>query len=108
MAKHEIGISPEEVARYLALYTNSLKQYEAHYARFWHMQPEHPITYSGYLCPICLVNGFWLTPNDTLYTTPAKFSLDHYPPDSVGGFENVVVCKTCNNYAGTRYEASIK
>jgi len=108
VAKHEIGVAPEEIVRHIALYTNSLKVYEGHYAQFWHLEPAHPIIYAGYLCPICLKNGFWLTSDGTLYSTQVQFSLDHYPPDSVGGFENVVVCKTCNNYAGTKYEAALK
>jgi hypothetical protein len=54
------------------------------------------------------MNGFWITDDSSLFTTGVEFSLDHLPPESVGGFEKVVVCKVCNNFAGTNYEASLK
>jgi hypothetical protein len=37
-----------------------------------------------------------------------EFSLDHYPPESVGGFQTILVCKKCNNEAGKLYDFSLK
>jgi hypothetical protein len=42
------------------------------------------------------------------YVWTSEFSFDHFPPESVGGFQEMLVCKKCNNEAGERYDYSLK
>jgi HNH endonuclease len=73
--------------------------------------PEHV----AYLCPLCIKNLIWVVkiedPNSKdkglLYKT-SEFTLDHFPPESVGGKQTVWVCKECNNKAGDSYDHQIK
>jgi hypothetical protein len=60
---------------------------------------EHGLTYKGSLvaCPICL----------TLYTEHAlnqeienPLTIEHIPPESLGGKRLILTCKNCNNNAG--------
>jgi len=37
-----------------------------------------------------------------------EFSLDHYPPESGGGFQTMLICKKCNNEAANLYKFSLK
>jgi len=59
-----------------------------------------------YLCPLCL-KSVLLIANGNLYAT-GQFSEDHYPPESVGGCQTVLVCKACNDKAGHEYEYILK
>lgn len=36
------------------------------------------------------------------------FTLDHFPPSSVGGKDTVLVCKTCNSTTGEEFDFSLK
>ena len=73
--------------------------------------PEHV----AYLCPLCIKNLIWVvkiedlnsTDKAVLYKT-SEFTLDHFPPESVGGKKTVWVCKECNNKAGDTYDHQIK
>jgi hypothetical protein len=38
----------------------------------------------------------------------AEFSLDHFPPESIGGFQTLLVCKKSNNEAGKLHDFSLK
>lgn len=51
-----------------------------------------------YLCPICL-NCF-----DENALANRDLSLEHAPPQSVGGKAIILTCKTCNNTAGHKFE----
>jgi hypothetical protein len=50
-----------------------------------------------YACPLCLR----LFPQDQI----KHLSLDHVPPESVGGKLEILTCKTCNNTAGAALDA---
>ncbi|MCW3116959.1 MAG: hypothetical protein JWM28_1041 [Chitinophagaceae bacterium] len=60
--------------------------------------------YNLYVCPLCTDSYFYIGENKKLGNS--EFSLDHLPPESVGGFFKVLTCKKCNNDAG-HYEAEL-
>lgn len=55
-----------------------------------------------YVCPICL-NVF----DTSSISSDGPLSLEHVPPESVGGKEIVLTCKRCNNDAGASIDAAI-
>ena len=57
-----------------------------------------------YICPLCIRNYLVYLPEGLFGS--AEFSLDHLPPESVGGRFRVLTCKKCNNDAGY-YEAEL-
>lgn len=59
----------------------------------------------AYLCPLCATN-FILILEDGDHSN-AEFSLDHFPPESVGGTLKILTCKKCNNDAGRFYEGEL-
>ena len=63
--------------------------------------PKHIV----YLCPLCLENFIIDFGKGQLSST--DFSLDHFPPESVGGTLKIITCKKCNNEAGSLYEAEL-
>ena len=54
---------------------------------------------------ICIENFIYITKGETRWSH--SFSLDHYPPENVGGNNTILVCKSCNSKAGHNYEASL-
>lgn len=68
-----------------------------------HFYPEF-----AYLCPLCLKSMFVYLPKESLLSWTSDFTLDHLPPESVGGSDTVLVCKDCNSKAGSNYDYSIK
>jgi len=59
-----------------------------------------------YLCPLCLINK--VSYADDTIRQDADFTLDHFPPESVGGKRDVYVCKSCNDIAGHDFDYGIK
>ena len=55
-----------------------------------------------YVCPICR-NPFTVEALDD-----HRLSVEHVPPQSVGGGELLLTCTACNNTAGTKLDASAK
>src|SRR5581483_11566139 len=51
-----------------------------------------------YLCPLCLK---W-------FASVEDVSLEHAPPESVGGREVALTCKPCNNTAGHTIDAELR
>ncbi|SRR6266487_863343 len=53
-----------------------------------------------YLCPLCL---------DVMLTVEElgtkELTVEHVPPKVLGGRELVLTCKTCNNRAGSKFDA---
>ncbi|HTB52338.1 MAG TPA: hypothetical protein VK718_06145 [Ferruginibacter sp.] len=64
--------------------------------------PEH---YS-YVCPLCITNSFMISKEGLHFNN--DFSLDHFPPESSGGKQKILVCKKCNNEAGYLYDYILK
>ena len=54
-----------------------------------------------YLCPTCLRE--FTTPDDT----GNLLTLEHVPPDALGGKANILACAKCNNEAGTKIDAHL-
>lgn len=59
-----------------------------------------------YLCPLCMRNFFFFRDGD--YFESAAFSDDHYPPESVGGTDTILVCKPCNDFYGRTVDYVLK
>lgn len=59
-----------------------------------------------YVCPLCLKNRIAIL--NGYLRQDKEFTHDHYPPESAGGSEKIMVCKDCNNNAGIEYDYSIK
>ena len=55
-----------------------------------------------YPCPICLV------PFTIEALATKQLSVEHVPPDSLGGRELLLTCKSCNNLAGSKLDADAK
>jgi hypothetical protein len=58
-----------------------------------------------YICPLCLQKYIVLVGRDL--NVNGEFSIDHIPPQSVGGTLEIITCKKCNNDAGGLYEAEL-
>ena len=55
-----------------------------------------------YVCPIC-----W-DPFTVEALDDGRLSMEHVPPQSVGGCELLLTCTVCNNRAGTKLDAAAK
>lgn len=62
--------------------------------------------YPIYLCPLC-ISSFFLQRENIIHQS-SEFTLDHFPPASVGGWDTVFVCKECNSNSGAEYDYAIK
>lgn len=59
-----------------------------------------------YLCPLCLNEKVGLV--GSMLHGNLDFTLDHFPPKSVGGKRTVLVCKKCNDESGKNFDYSLK
>ena len=59
----------------------------------------------AYLCPLCLKN--FLVELEEERKQSSEFTLDHFPPESVGGKLKILTCKKCNNEAVAYYESEL-
>src|SRR5256885_9402871 len=55
-----------------------------------------------YVCPICR------KPFTVEALDDGRLSMEHVPPQSVGGCELLLTCTACNNTAGTKLDAAAK
>ena len=65
-----------------------------------------------YICPMCM-NAIYSESESYLdfakqNNVLQEFSLDHYPPESVGGSKTILVCKKCNSTHGEKEDHAIK
>jgi len=74
-------------------------------SRFFHDGDGKPVK-GIYLCPLCLKNKIGMVGENLHFDE--EFTLDHYPPKSVGGKETVLVCKVCNDGAGADFDYAAK
>ncbi len=107
MTDGNINIKPEVIKSHLLTYFKSLKNYPDKYLHRFFVDTTNPPEHFAYICPLCLMNGIIVEQSIGL-GMHADFSLDHYPPESVGGVQKILVCKKCNNDAGTIYDFSLK
>jgi len=101
------SVSVKVIATHLLKYFYSLKNFPEKYNHLFFSDIDKPPTHFAYLCPLCLVNGVLLESSISI-GWHSEFSLDHFPPKSVGGFLETLVCKKCNNDAGGKYESELK
>src|SRR5690606_12620203 len=59
-----------------------------------------------YLCPLCIEQVIGICKDSIHYDQ--EFTLDHFPPSSVGGKNTTLVCKKCNSNTGTEFDYSLK
>lgn len=92
------NISEEIWQEHLSLYSKTL----VHHSDQVHnlLLDEHKNVTIGniYICPLCVRHYFVNTKNRIQGN--AEFSLDHVPPQSVGGRYKLITCKKCNNDSG--------
>lgn len=103
----ETRVKPEVLGAHFRDYFPSLKEYPQYYLHLFNYTAETQPAHLAYLCPLCLNKGVIVT-NETGLGMHCEFSLDHYPPQSVGGFETLLVCNKCNSDAGKDYDFSLK
>jgi hypothetical protein len=107
MTQENITIKPEIIKSHLLTYFKSLTNYPDKYLHRFFIDTTNPPEHFAYICPLCLMNGI-IVEHSIGLGMHADFSLDHYPPESVGGFQKILICKKCNNDAGTLYDFSLK
>lgn len=109
MPKHkykQLEVSDNDLKNHFRNFSFSLSQYKEEYIPLIFKAKSRIPEHLCYLCPICLKNFIFFSPPKIRFT--ASFSLDHFPPENVGGSLTVLVCKSCNNKAGHDYEAKFK
>lgn len=52
-----------------------------------------------FICPLCLEQEIIFKDNDFLISE--SFTLEHLPPESIGGFFKTITCTNCNSRQGT-------
>lgn len=97
-------ITEAVLGRHFYTFSNSLKLHNPKYKEIRLNKPELQEPTQHYICPLCvkaqvIVNGNILMKFE-------EFTLDHVPPESIGGKTELMTCKVCNNTAG-EYEASL-
>lgn len=103
----ETSVKKETLKAYLFTYFKSLNKFPDKYLSLFFVDPINPPEHFAYLCPLCLKNGI-IVERTIGIGMHDEFSLDHFPPESVGGFQTMLVCKKCNNEAGKLYDFSLK
>ena len=88
-------------------YSRSLSPYAENYLPLFFATMENIPVHYAYVCPICIEQGVITYTDEFVQRTATVLTLDHFPPESVGGFETVLVCSTCNNNAGSGYEYAL-
>jgi len=100
-----MATKPEILRAHLYHFYQSLKRYKEKYLPLIFGNGKIEVKHAAYVCPICLQQYILVTEKGI--EESADFSLDHFPPQSVGGNLSVLVCKKCNNEAGSNYEAAL-
>jgi hypothetical protein len=103
-----MSLKLETLTKYFLRYTPSLNNFKDKYVDLFFTDANNVPKHFAYVCPICVTNGIVVLENGTIYDTNAEFTLDHFPPEAVGGKLTLLVCKKCNNEAGAKYENSLK
>lgn len=99
-------VSDNNLKKYLYKFFGSLSKYPDSYIPLIFEHYVEPTKHLAYLCPLCLKSAFY-TESEIRHFNDS-FSLDHYPPQNVGGTKKIMICKKCNNTAGYSYEGSLR
>lgn len=98
---------PEVINQHIQRYFPSLNAFRERYLSIFFPNTETVPNHYAYICPICVNTGLAFL-EECYLDTKADFTLDHFPPESVGGKQTLLVCKKCNNEAGLGFEGSLK
>ena len=85
-------------------FSESLKFHNPKYKEIRLNKPELKEPTEHYICPLCVASQFILLGND--FMKFEEFTIDHVPPESIGGKTKLLTCQVCNNTAG-EYEAEL-
>lgn len=96
----------ERLAYYFKKYTQSLQVVSFKRLGNYYQDNSRQPCELVYLCPICIKNKIGVIGQDL--HADDDFTLDHFPPESVGGKDTVLVCKFCNSKAGIEYDHCLK
>lgn len=88
----------------LSKYSKSLAAHPDKYLHLFFANDKNIPEHYAYICPICVQQGILSFDDSYTVSTKTGLTLDHYPPESVGGDETILVCRTCNSKAGSGYE----
>lgn len=101
-----LQVPAEVLKKHMFSFFPSLKKYPEKYLPLIFNDESSVPKHLAYLCPLCLKHFIYCIPTQLRYST--TFSLDHFPPENLNGKLTVLVCKLCNNSAGTFYESKFK
>ena len=99
--------SIEIVKRHLLRYHHSLIPFIDRYNPIFFPHDLSGKVHYPYICPLCVSNGFAILEEDKTVAT-ASFTKDHFPPESAGGNNTILVCERCNSEAGSDYDYVLK
>lgn len=105
--KQSITERHEMILKHIRQFFPSLKFYSPKYLHQIFADPGNPPEHLVYICPLCLKN-FILIERSVGFVWTAEFNFDHFPPESVGGFYKMLVCKSCNSEAGSQFDFALK
>src|SRR5262245_33300836 len=88
----------EAILKNIKQFFPSLKLHSKEYLQKIFTNPENPPEHFIYICPLCLKN-FIVIEKSVGFAWSTTFDFDHFPPESVGGFHKILVCKPCNSEA---------
>ena len=83
-------------------FTESLKLHNPKYKEIRLTKPELQEPTEHYICPLCVKSQVIVKGN--ILMKFEEFTIDHVPPESIGGKTKLMTCEVCNNTAG-EYEA---
>ena len=98
-------VTKEILLKHFGYFGQSLSKFSDKYQKEIFKESNNIPQHAIYFCPLCLKNHIIALESGIYYTS--EFSLDHYPPQNVGGKDTILTCKTCNNNAGT-YEVELE
>lgn len=90
--------------KHFQTFTQSLRQHNPKYKEIRLTKPELKEPTEHYICPLCVTAQIVVFGN--ILRKAEEFTLDHVPPESIGGKLKLLTCKICNNTAG-EYEAAL-
>ena len=99
------SITEQIWSNHLRFYSRTLPGYYEKYQHLLSKDAVHCPHENIYICPLCASNYFAVNDKKNIYGN-SEFSLDHLPPESVGGKFKILTCKKCNNDSGL-YEAEL-
>ena len=98
----EFTLSKWTATENLINYYPSIRQYPNKYLHLIPTENKNVTRHFIYVCPVCQKNYFLYI--NEIWSCSDEFTLDHYPPQNIGGQNTILTCKTCNNSAGSEYE----